>query len=286
MVHEMRKVIKNETTDLERAYYGSSRVSFSYIKIEGPADGESAFKECKNIEVEHSKFKLRYPFWHNTDANYYDLYLAKTARAPWWYDNYIYLERVNCNGVKALRECKHITIDNCKFKSVEIGWNCSDILLRKSSIEGFYAFFGSKNIDISDMKFKGKYSFQYVKDVEIVNSYLDTKDAFWHSKNVTVKDSVIKGEYLAWYSENLTLINCKIIGTQPLCYCKGLTLINCTTEGCDLAFENSEVNGNIIGDVISIKNPQKGALHVEGNIGEIIVDEYDRSGGNFKLTHK
>lgn len=282
----MRKIIKNETTDLERAYYGSSKVSFSYIKIEGPADGESSFKECKNIEVEHSRFKLRYPFWHNTDANYYDLYLAKTARAPWWYDNYIYLERVNCNGVKALRECKHITIDNCKFKSVEIGWNCSDILLRKSSIEGFYAFFGSKNIDISDMKFKGKYSFQYVKDAEIVNSYLDTKDAFWHSKNVTVKDSVIKGEYLAWYSENLTLINCKIIGTQPLCYCKGLTLINCTTEECDLAFENSEVNGNIIGDVISIKNPQKGALHVEGNIGEIIVDEYDRSGGNFKLTHK
>lgn len=282
----MRKTIKNEKTDLERAYYGSSKVSFSHIKIEGPADGESAFKECKDIEVAHSNLKLRYPFWHNTNSNYYDLYLAKTARAPWWYDNYVYFERVTCNGVKALRECKHITIENSKFKSVEFGWNCVDILLRDTYIEGFYAFFGSKQIDIANMKFKGKYSFQYTKDVQITNSYLDTKDAFWHSKNVTVKDSTVKGEYLAWYSENLTLINCKIIGTQPFCYCKGLTLINCTTEGCDLSFENSEVNGNIIGDIVSIKNPQKGSLDVDGKIGEIIIDEHDRSQGQFKLTHK
>ena len=280
----MKKIIKNETTDLERAYYGSNGVSFSSIKIEGPADGESAFKECKNIEVRNSSFKLRYPFWHNTNSDYINLRLTDTARAPWWYDKNIYFEKVKCKGVKALRECSNITIIDSAFVSIEFGWNCKNIIIRNTCVEGFYAFFGSKDIDIRNLDFKGKYSFQYTNDVQIHDSNLDTKDAFWHSKNVTVSNSIVKGEYLGWYSENLTLINCKIIGTQPLCYCKGLVLINCTTEECDLAFENSEVNGNIIGDIISIKNPMSGQLSVSGKINEVIIDEYDRSEGRFKLN--
>lgn len=282
----MRKIIKNEIRDDERAYYGSNGVSFSSITIEGPADGESSFKECKNIDISHSLFKLRYPFWHNTNADYSYIKLTDTARAAWWYDKNITLDHVKSKGVKALRECKNVTIIDSEIKSIEFGWNCSNILLFNSYLEGFYAFFGSKIIYIKDMNFKGKYSFQYVKDVEIHDSNLDTKDAFWHSKNVTVYNSVIKGEYLGWYSENLTLVNCKITGTQPFCYCKGLKLVDCTTEGCDLAFENSEVEGNIIGDILSVKNPMKGYLNVDGHIGEIIIDENDRSEGKFKLSHK
>jgi hypothetical protein len=120
------------------------------------------------------------------------------------------------------------------------------------------------------VKLKGKYSFQYVESMEIRDSYLDTKDAFWHSKNVTVKDSVIKGEYLGWFAENLTLINCKIIGTQPLCYCKNLQLIDCTMEGCDLAFEYSEVEADVKGRIDSVKNPRSGTIICD-EVGEIIT---------------
>ncbi|MCR4879854.1 MAG: DUF3737 family protein [Bacilli bacterium] len=281
----MRKIIKNEINDVERAYYGSNGVSFSSIKIMGPADGESAFKECRNIDISNSVFKLRYPFWHNTNADYYRITLSKDARAAWWYDKNITLNKVKSKGIKGLRECKNITIIDSYFESMEIGWNCHNVLVFDSYIEGFYAFMGSTEITINNLNFKGKYSFQYTKNVEISNSNLDTKDAFWHAKNVTVNNCVVKGEYLAWYSENLTFVNCKIIGTQPFCYCKGLKLINCTTEACDLAFENSEVNGNIIGDIVSIKNPMKGELTVTGKIGEVIVDEFDRSNGQFKLNN-
>ena len=129
-----------------------------------------------------------------------------------------------------------------------------------------------KNIKLNKVNFKGKYSFQYTENIEITNSALDTKDAFWHSKNVTVKDSIIKGEYLAWFSEGLTLINCKIIGTQPLCYCKNLKLINCETEGCDLSFEYSEVDADIKGNIISIKNPKSGVIKVD-SVDEIINED-------------
>ena len=116
---------------------------------------------------------------------------------------------------------------------------------------------------------KGKYSFQYVENMTIDDSELDTKDAFWHTKNVTVRNTTIKGEYLGWYSEGLTLINCKIIGTQPLCYCKNLKLINCTMEKCDLSFEYSEVDAEIIGHIDSVKNIKAGTVRAD-SVGEII----------------
>ena len=119
------------------------------------------------------------------------------------------------------------------------------------------------------MKMKGKYSFQYVTDSVIRDSVLNTKDAFWHSKNVTVYDSTINGEYLGWYSENLRLVRCRISGTQPLCYCKGLVLEDCTMENADLSFEYSDVNADIRGSVLSVKNPHSGRI-VADSVGEII----------------
>ena len=98
---------------------------------------------------------------------------------------------------------------------------------------------------------------------------LDTKDAFWHSKNVTVTDSDVRGEYLGWFSERLTLINCKISGTQPLCYCKNLRLVNCRMEGTDFSFEYSDVDADIAGNIISVKNPRSGRI-VADSVGEVI----------------
>ena len=111
-----------------------------------------------------------------------------------------------------------------------------------------------------------------MENLTIDNSNLDTKDAFLHIKNVVVKNSLVKGEYLGWFSDGLTLINCKIIGTQPLCYCKNLKLINCTMEETDLSFEYSDVEADIKGNIMSIKNPKSGRI-IADSIGEIIKED-------------
>ena len=59
------KLIENKTFDEERALYGSDGVRAVACRFDGPADGESAFKESKNIETEDCFFNLRYPFWHD-----------------------------------------------------------------------------------------------------------------------------------------------------------------------------------------------------------------------------
>ena len=93
-----------------------------------------------------------------------------------------------------------------------------------------------------------------------------------------MRNSVVKGEYLAWYCENVTFENCAISWTQPLCYCKGLKLINCEMEGCDLAFERSEVEATITTPVISIKNPLRGSRITVPAVGEIIRDIEEGTG--------
>jgi len=265
------KIIEGQSFDEERALYAARDVRIVDCRFEGPADGESALKESRQIEVADSLFVLRYPLWHTTDFKLRKVKMADTARAAIWYAKNGIITDSDLGGIKAVRESSDISIRDTKINSSEFGWKSSGIRLENVDITSEYLFLDSRDISLENVDMHGKYSFQYVENMNINNSRLDTKDAFWHTKNVTVRDSVVKGEYLAWYSENLTLINCEIIGTQPLCYCKGLKLINCTMKETDLAFEYSDVEADIIGSIDSVKNPRSGRITADA-VGEIIMD--------------
>lgn len=267
----MRQVIENKQFDEERALYHSVECDIRNCTFAGVQDGESVLKESRNIALMHCTFSLRYPLWHVKGFSLDDVAMDEKTRAAIWYADNGVIRNSTMEGIKAIRECNHITIEHSKVVSPEFGWKCSDIRLSDTEIISEYLFMDSREVKLNHINMSGKYSFQYMENLEITNAVLDTKDAFWHSKNVTVKDSVIKGEYLAWFSEGLTMINCKIIGTQPLCYCKNLKLINCTMQNTDLAFEYSDVEADICGNVESIKNPKTGTITADG-VGEIIHD--------------
>lgn len=263
------KEINNETHDEERAFYNLKDTKVINCTFAGPKDGESVLKEARNIEVDNCNFSLRYPMWHDDKFRLTNSNLDELTRAPLWYAKHGIIDNVKISSVKALRECEDITVANSNIDSREFGWKCNDIKIENSTIISEYIFFDSNDVQINNLKFQGKYSFQYMKNLTIENSNLDTKDAFWHSKNVTVKDSIVKGEYLGWFSDGLTLKNCKIIGTQPLCYCTNLKLINCEMIDTDLAFEYSEVDAIVKGNIKSVKNPKSGKI-VADSIEEII----------------
>lgn len=265
------EIIKNQTYDEERALYNLKHATLEKCVFEGPADGESALKEAKDIVAKDCVFRLRYPLWHVDKFKIENSVLDEPSRASLWYSTDGHISGSKILSVKAIRECKEVEIDGSEIVSPEFGWKSTDITLKDCSLTSEYAFLDSKNVRVKNLKFKGKYSFQYVENLTIEDSYLDTKDAFWHSKNVTVKNSVVKGEYLAWFSDGLTLENCKIIGTQPLCYCKNLKLIDCETEEADLSFEYSDVDATVSGAIVSVKNPKSGKI-VADKIGEIIHD--------------
>lgn len=270
-------VIKNQTFDEERALYGSRDLEVVCCSFDGPADGESAFKECQNIKTVDCFFNLRYPFWHVDGLEISGCKMTELCRAALWYSSDITIDGTQMHGIKALRECKNVTIEGCDIISPEFGWSVDGLTVKDTTAVSEYFMMRSENLRFEDVRFKGKYSFQYVSDAVFENCNFDTKDAFWHAKNIVVRNSIIKGEYLAWYCENVTFENCKIIGTQPLCYCKGLRLINCEMLDADLCFEKSEVEATLTAPVISIKNPKCGKITVPA-VGELIYDEESAKG--------
>ena len=266
----MCNVIENKSFDEERSLYGISNSIIKNCVFAGPSDGESALKECRDIEVTDCAFSLRYPLWHTHNYRVIGSTLDEGVRAPLWYSSDGMIQNCRINGIKCLRECDRTEIINSEIISAEFGWRCRDVVMTKCRAESEYFLFDSRNVKINNLEMRGKYSFQYAQNMTITDSVLDTKDAFWHSKNVTVENSVIKGEYLGWYSENLVLKDCRIIGTQPLCYCNGLKIINCTMEDTDLSFEYSDVEADIKGDIVSVKNPKSGNICAD-SIGQIIL---------------
>lgn len=266
------KRIEGKTFDEERALYGSEGVEVVSCRFAGPADGESAFKECRSVAVKDGYFDLRYPFWHDTHLLVEDSELTPNCRAALWYTEKAVIRNTKLHGIKALRECADIRMEGCDIVSPEFGWSVRGAQMRRCTAEGEYFMMRSDHLTLRDVKLKGKYSFQYVTDSVFENCDFDTKDMLWHAKNVTVRNCIVKGEYLAWYCENVTFIGCTIIGTQPLCYCKGLKLIDCRMEGTDLAFERSDVEATVLTPIDSVKNPRSGRVTAPA-VGEIIMDD-------------
>lgn len=279
-------IIEDKTFDMERALYGSREITVKNCSFDGPADGESAFKESCDIQILNCFFNLRYPFWHNDRLKITDSELTQLCRAALWYSSDIEIKNTKLYGIKALRECSRVKMNDCDIISPEFGWSIQEIWMKDCRVESEYFMMRSDNLNFSGVHLKGKYSFQYIKDSVFEDCVFDTKDAFWHAENVLVRNCTVKGEYLAWYCENVTFENCKIIGTQPFCYCKKLKLINCEMIDTDLCFEKSEVEAEIVNPVISIKNPLSGHIYVpcveeiirddENSYGEIIVNKNEK----------
>lgn len=280
------KIIENITFSSERALYNSDNLKLICCRFQGEEDGESALKESRNIELENCFMDLRYPFWHNRNLKIAYSEMTPGCRAALWYSENVDIISTVMHGIKAFRECRDVTITDSDVDSPEFMWRVENVKIHSSVIKGEYAFFESKNIRMDNVRFDGKYSFQYVDGLVLNNSEIKTKDAFWHAKNAVVTDSVIDGEYIGWYSENLTFANCTIVGTQPFCYAKNLKLVNCRMLDADLAFEYSDVEADIAGEILSVKNPLSGTV-IADKIGEILItsDSVYPSHADIRLRH-
>ena len=266
------KIIENQTFDEERALYGQRSLVVRNCRFDGPADGESAFKECENVTVDGAFMNLRYPFWHDRGLTLRNVEMTELCRAALWYSRDVTIEGSLLHGIKALRECERVRINGCDIVSPEFGWSTRAITMDDCAAQSEYFMMRSTNLRFRNVRFSGKYSFQYIEDAVFESCDFDTKDAFWHARNVVVRNSHVRGEYLGWYSENVTFENCLIEGTQPLCYCEDLHLVNCRTEGCDLAFERSHVQATLSTPIVSIKNPLEGSHISAPDVGEVIRD--------------
>lgn len=268
------KIISNEVLGGERVNY---QLQDAAIKNSVYLEGESSFKECRNLSIKDSVFYGRYPFWHNREVRIANCKFQNDTRAGFWYDESISFKDVISEGIKPLRECCGVELVDSRFIGDEMLWRCRDVTIENVLADSAYFLFECRDIKADRLKLKGKYSFQYSCNLDLNNSELDTKDAFWHSEDCTIRNSLVRGEYVGWYSKNLTLINCRISGTQPFCYCSNLRLIDCTFLDGDRAFERSEVEATISGHLESIYNPYRARITYRSNeVPAVEIDDPER----------
>lgn len=266
----------------ERPLFASHDLFLENVTIHA---GESALKECTNIEAVGCRFEGKYPFWHVDGFVVKNCLFTEGARAALWYSRNLEMTDTLVEAPKMFREMDGIRLERVRIPdALETLWHCRNVELKNVEVaHADYLFMHSENIRIEDYRQQGNYSFQYCKNVEIRNAVIDSKDAFWNTENVTVYDSELEGEYLGWHSKNLRLVNCKISGTQPLCYAHNLILENCTmADDCDLAFEYSSVEASVKSPVRSVKNPRTGSITAE-SYGEIILDENIKAPADCKI---
>lgn len=250
--------------------------------------GESAIKECSNIEAVRCRFEGNYPFWHVHGFTIEDCYFDAGGRSALWYSDHLKMLNTVIDAPKMFREMTDLYLEKVQINDAdETFWRCGGIEAKTLELHGgTYPFMFSRDIRIDGLESDSKYVFQYARNVELHNARIITKDAFWEVDDVTVYDSELNGEYLGWHSRNLTLINCHITGEQPLCYAENLVLKNCTFgPDCDRAFEYSTVDADIRGAITNIKNPTSGRI-VADHIGSVTLDGNIKSPADCEILER
>lgn len=253
----------------ERAMFQARDCHISYCTF---ADGESPLKESSDLEIDNTLFKWKYPLWYCKNVVMKDSTMFEMARAGIWYTENITVKDTIIEAPKAFRRTKGIVLCNVDMPNAgETLWNCQDVEMERVMAKGDYFAMNSSGIVARNFDLVGNYSFDGGSDIEIYHSRLLSKDAFWNAENVTVYDSFISGEYLGWNSKNITLVNCTIESLQGMCYIDNLVMKNCRLMNTSLAFEYSQADVEIIGNVDSVFNPKGGIIRAD-RIGELIMD--------------
>ena len=266
----MQKLIRRQFYTGERALFMSENLKISDTIF---TDGESPLKESKNIDLEGSMFKWKYPLWYCENVSCRDCFFFDMARAGIWYTNNVALIDCAYDAPKGFRRCDGVKLENVSFPNAsETLWSCKNVDLKKVEARGDYFAMNCSDMTVDGLTLYGNYSFDGVKNVTVKNSKLLSKDAFWNSENVTVINCFISGEYLGWNAKNLTLIGCTVESLQGMCYIDNLVMRGCKLINTTLAFEYSTVEADIDGKIDSVINPSSGRITCEA-IDELILEK-------------
>lgn len=144
----MRNKIQEKQFDEERALYNLKNTDVVGCVFAGPADGESALKESRDILVQNCSFSLRYPLWHVEKFEMDKSVMDELTRAAIWYAKEGMITDSTLSGIKAVRECKDITLKRCVVNSQEFGWKSKGIRLEDTEIISEYLLLDSKDVHL------------------------------------------------------------------------------------------------------------------------------------------
>ena len=103
------EIIKNRHFEGERPLFESHNLRLEQVTI---GDGESAIKECSNIEAEDCRFWGKYPFWHVHGFRINRCQFDVGARSALWYSDNMDMRNTRIDGPKMFREMHDLYLEN------------------------------------------------------------------------------------------------------------------------------------------------------------------------------
>lgn len=174
------EIIKQKYLSGERALFKSNN-----LKIEDSifADGESPLKESKDIEINETIFKWKYPLWYCNDVKVTNSTLLETARSGIWYTKNISIIDSIIEAPKTFRRAQNIYLENVDLPiAQETLWNCENVTVYDSTIIGEYLGWNSKNITFINCTIESLQGLCYIENLKLINCKLiNTTLAFEYS---------------------------------------------------------------------------------------------------------
>lgn len=175
--------IHHETFDQERALYGQRDIQVTDCSFDGPADGESAFKEGANIQAlrECGQVTLR-------DCD------IVSPEFGW--------------------SVHDITMDHCTAESEYFMMRSTNLRFTDVTFRGKYSFQYIEDAIFDNCRFDTKDAFWHAKNVVVRNSVVKGEYLAWYCENVTFEHCTIIGTQPLCYCKGLKLVDCRMEDTD------------------------------------------------------------------------
>ena len=117
-----KKMIKNTSYEGERPLFASHHLRLEDVTI---YPGESALKECSDIEAVRCEFRGKYPFWHNDGLLIENCLFREGARAAIWYSRNLRMKDTRVEAPKMFRDMDGMVLENVVLTdALECCWHC------------------------------------------------------------------------------------------------------------------------------------------------------------------
>lgn len=118
------------------------------------------------------------------------------------------------NAAETLWNCSRVCIKNVKAKGDYFAMNTTDFEAEGFNLEGNYFIDGGKNIVLKNCRLISKDAFWNCENVTVYDSYINGEYLGWYSRNLKFVNCIIESNQGLCYIDGLTLENCTFMNTD------------------------------------------------------------------------
>lgn len=121
--------------------------------------------------------------------------------------------------------------ENCELNGVKVFRECKNVRVKNCKISSFEAGWRCDGISFENCSVLSEYLLSGSKNVKISGCLLDGKYALQYIENAEIENCKIYLRDCLWHAKNVTVKNSLLSGEYLAWYSENLTLINCDIEG-------------------------------------------------------